>query len=192
MKLILCLFIGFSYISNAASQDILKCLGQEEKLYHKKRVGGAMLKINKDLIGEMLQISSTLDIKANFKEEICSTEKYTPSIKLLKLLLREKENLFVFKSPPGDVIQRSQDQSAIDELVTKSAFLLIKLINHIQSEFKQPNCIEKELPSVRFFYKATRYTLEERGIEKILPHPGIIDAIFEKLFSDELRQKCKA
>lgn len=192
MKIFILLFFCFSTSLSFASQDVLKCLGQEEKFYHKKRLGGALLKINKSLISEMLQISETLEIKPKYVSEVCNSKKFSESVQLLKLILREKDNLFIFKSAPGDVVQRSQDERAIKEIINRSAFLFIKLINHIQSDFKQANCVIKEIPQIRTFYHSARYILEDEGIEKLLPEPNQINSIFDALFSKKLREKCKS
>ncbi len=192
MKLYLVIFLYLTSLQSFASQNFLKCLGQEEKIYHKNKKAGALLRINQDLISEMVQLSETLDLKEGFKTEICLAENYPSSIELLRLMLKEQKNLFEIKTASGDVVQRSQDLSAIQELLTKSAYLFIKLINHVQSGFSKANCVIESIPEVAFFYRNARYILEDKGIEELLPKKDKIDIIFKKLFSKELSQKCKS
>lgn len=172
------------------NKEFLKCLGEEESYYHKKKLAGAYVQLNKKLISEFIQLSDTLTIKKQYQNEICNNKNILPSLNLLKLILIKKESLFISLATSGDTVQKSMDHRTKNELTIMGAHTLINFINELQGQASKPNCILNKVPELKDFYLKTRYTLEDQGIISLLNGLKNIDLIFHKLNDKNLLNNC--
>ena len=191
MRSILVLFLLFFQSQTVFGKtSLLHCLGKEEKGYHKRHAGGPFPKINEKLISEFIQLSDTLVLKPKYQSEVCSFDKFPPSIQLLKLILVKKDKIFVSIAKKGDIVQRSLDGQTTEELITMGSFLFIELINDLQTQSKKPNCITKQIPALKDFYKKSRYILEDKGILELIAEIKNIESVFTKLLDPNLLKNC--
>jgi hypothetical protein len=191
MKLFLLLSFIFTTLSHASpNKEFLKCLGDEEQYYHKNKLAGPYLTLNKRLISEFIQLSDTITIKRKYQDIVCKSPNTFPSVTLLKLILIHKGNLFVSLAKKNDIVNRSMDERTTDEMSNMAVYALIDFINNFQAQSKKPNCIITKIPELGKFYEQTRYTMEDQGISRLLVTLKDIEGIFKKLGDKNLLKDC--
>ncbi len=194
MKISLFLFIpillAHSASAKSKAKDVLFCLGQEEKIYHTKKVGGALPKINQNLISEFVQISETLEIKKKYLNLICNGTPYPPSISLLYYMLKYQEEIFHSSAQKGDIVKISLDKSTIEDLITMGSFQFIKLINLIQAQYKKPGCLLEHIPEMKPLYYRAGIIMQFVGIRKLLSEIKNFDHAFDTLLNYKSLKDC--
>ena len=194
MKISLFLFIILTTTHSASAKinDVLFCLGQEEKIYHTKKIGGALPKINQNLISEFVQISETLKIKPKYLDLICNGSPYPSSISLLYYMLKYKEDIFHTTAPEGDIVKRSLDKSTMEDLITMGSFQFIKLINLIQAQYKKPGCLLEHIPEMKPLYYRAGIIMQYIGIRKLLAEVKDFEHAFDTLLNYKSLKDCNA
>lgn len=192
MKIFL-VFISLFYLFqlNAAEKNFLKCLGKEELEYHQKKISGAYLNLNKHMISEFIQMSSTLDIKDPIQQQICEAKDFSVSLSLLYYILKLQEKAFILKSDKEDITERSKDKKTIQEVIKRSLFALISFIDDLQMHATIPNCYVNSIPELKNLYIKGRYILEDVGAKNLLNEISDIKSVLKQLIDKNLSQKCK-
>jgi hypothetical protein len=173
----------------AKNQQILQCLGNEEKRFHLKKETGPIYDLNQRLIGELLQISNVQINSADYMT-ICSGEKFSESWKLLELSMKKHKALFVIpKSITG--IQRSMTEGMIDDYLEATRDILIVFISQIQAQSPTPQCLKEQIPELDQFFTEIKYLQEDVDMKMIFQ--GKDQRIFDKLKNYPLAfEKCRA
>lgn len=172
----------------AKAKPYLICLGKEETLIHKEKIGGAFLKLNQDIISALIQLSdSTQMSKANLKK-VCA-KKYT-SLEILKLMILSKEDVFFTTKDKLNIEQMTIDKHNLKELKEKVVFIFIDFLTKLQSQYDDPKCLSKHIPELKDFYYKLRYTLEEVGLENLIKSLESPERIFNKIEKLPHNRKC--
>lgn len=190
MKYLLLFICFFSQSSLAQIKPVLKCLGQEEATYHKNKISGALLNLNKKMISELIQMSRTLELKKKYRSIICHHEIFPPSVALLYVVLHDQEKAFAIKTHPDDVIEISKDEKTIEEVIAKSIDSFFSFIDDLQMQASEPDCVLAKIPALKNIYLKTRYTLEDVGPKAILNEIENLEQIMKSLLKKDLLMNC--
>lgn len=173
----------------ARDQQILECLGNEEKRFHLKKETGPVYDLNQRLIGELIQIPK-VEINPNDYLAICAGEKFSESWKLLELSIKKGKDLFIIpKSVTG--IQRNVIKGMIEDYVEATREILISFISQIQAQSPTPLCLKEEIPELDQLFTEIKYLQEDVEIKTIFE--GKDQRIFDRLKNYPLAfEKCRA
>lgn len=176
MKLFLVTVLFFAFEARAANQ-LLICLGAEEKRLHQEKSSGPLYDLNQKMTAEMIQIPNVTITPNEFKS-VCRKNRFSQSWKLLELSLRKGKKLFIIpESITG--LQRSITQGMIDDYVETSKEILLGFISSVQAESPTPNCLFEEIPLLNKFFIEIKYLQEDIDIQKIMA--GKDEKIFDKM-----------
>jgi hypothetical protein len=170
-------------------QQILKCLGQEEKRFHQKKETGPVYDLNQRLIAELVQIPR-LSVAGEDYWTICAGEKFSESWKLLELSIRKGKELFVI---PGDLtgMQKSITEGMIDDYVEATREILLAFISQIQTQAPTASCLKEEIPELDQFFTEIKYLQEDVDMRQLFA--GKDRKIFDRLKNYPLAfEKCRA
>jgi hypothetical protein len=170
-------------------KNILHCLGMEELAIHRMKDQGPIYKLNQAFISEIAS-GNLLKINPTVVQDICSIKDFSPSVKLLRVLLLKGKSVYIFNEE-DEKIKRLQ-MVATDSLQSKVHTLFFQYLISLQNLAKGPDCLYKEIPEFDYFTKRFRYLQEEIPPEKLMADKQKIRSIFEKLkgFSKVIT-KCK-
>jgi hypothetical protein len=186
MKCLIIILILLSASAMAESPKLLKCLGNEEKELHLKKITGPTYELNQRLIAEMVQIPDAM-IDENDYKAICAA-RGSESWKLLQLSIVKGKNLFTI---PDSVtgMQRQIAQGMVDEYVEATNEILLNFLTQIQSTAPTPNCLEEEIPQLRNFFFELKHLQTEVDTKKIFEGRDL--KIFNQLKDyPQLFQRC--
>lgn len=170
-------------------RQLIKCLGEEEKAFHKNKELGPIYELNQRLIAEMIQIPhAELDDLAY--TEMCKTKNASASLKLLELSIRRGSEIFDMpKSVSG--IQRSVAEGMIVDYVEATKDIFLGLMTSIQTLAPSASCIKEEIPEVDSFFSDIKYLQEDVDMKKIFA--GRDAKIFRKLLGYKAAfKRCQA
>jgi len=174
--LILTLIISLSSFANA--KRFMVCIGQEESLIHKHKIGGAHYRLNRELISALLQLRDTIKMKKGAQNEICNSA--SPSIKTLELILSKK----IFYSNYKESQNQNNfkiDRVTIDELEHTASQLFINFITTLQANLPKANCLQKLIPELAVFFEKMQFILEDVGIDRVMQTIKDPSLTFKKL-----------
>ena len=156
----------FALQARAEPKRYMFCLGQEEARIHKNKIGGAVYKLNQEVIGALVQLSDSIYMKTKHVKEVCSSP--YPSIKILELLLSE-ENVF-FSRYTGDRRPKllALDERLLSELKNQSAYLFSGFMATLQAGMPKPDCLRNQIPELNEFFEKMLYAQENLGLKKII------------------------
>lgn len=167
IKLFMMMIIFGNFISKASSQnkDILKCLGNEEKSFHKMKKSGPIYELNQKLIAEIIQIPE-LQLKSDFFSLICLKSQESPSLNLLEYSVLRGEMIFS-ASKESTELQKSMSKSMTQDYLESSREILLSLISSIQTLSPTPHCLEENFPELKDFFVELKYLQEDYDLSKI-------------------------
>ncbi|MCO4753944.1 MAG: hypothetical protein KC478_05655 [Bacteriovoracaceae bacterium] len=167
--------------SNAFSKPkrFMFCLGQEEARIHKNKIGGFAYKLNQEMIGALVQLRESVQMKKTYAEQVCSAN-YS-SIKLLELLMTKDDVFYSKYSEARSPKKFAIDQSNLDELKHESATLFIRFISQIQASLPKANCLQNKIPALRPFFEQMQFILQEVGLDRVMKTLDSPEEIFKKL-----------
>lgn len=179
------ILIIFLLFNSVYAANLLRCLGQEESFYAKKRYTGPTYKLNQILIDEISSLSD-LVMTEDAYQRVCTSKTKFPSLRLLKELVLNERQLFV-----------GEDRNGIDFITLKSlrnnsGQILLKYISFIQSIAKDPKCIERNIPEVKILYSRYKYLEDEIPSKELMGNKKEIHKIFDSLANiDGILKKCE-
>lgn len=176
MKVFLALIILL--ISEArATNQLLTCLGVEEKRLHAAKDTGPIYDLNQKMMAEMIQIPS-VTLTPDAYRSVCQTKRFSESWKLLEISLRLGKKMFVI---PASVtgLQRSITEGMIEDYVEVSKDILLGFISQIQTISPTADCLLVEIPELDKFFVRIKYLQEDVDIQKLME--PMEEKIFDKL-----------
>lgn len=192
-KLVFLILLSIPAISCLAKapqeSNYIKCLAQEEARIHKSKSLNAYAELNKTLLSEVVQLSTTVRMDKGLEKIICSSKNKTPSYDLLgNLLIGVK----VFHSTAHfrDIKQTALDNSTIKELTKQSNYIFIRFITNLQADSSKAYCLKKKFPKLRDFLYKAQYTLENIGITQLKSEISDLKGLFKRLRSTKALDDC--
>lgn len=193
-KLFLQLSVGliftFSSHSFAKVAPLIKCLGLEELHLHKNKHTGPDYKLNQKLIN-LIAEANDIKVKQSDLKEICHHKSFTPSVSLLKSLTLKGGK--IFKLNKENFSQFLRQRSVVMKIEDEIPRIFFKYLSNIQSFMSKPNCLEKEVPNIKYFLQRVKYLESTFTAKEILKEKDRVDQIFTKLQNmDALIKKCQS
>jgi hypothetical protein len=184
----LLIFLIFSTSLLASPKKFMICLGKEEANIHKAKIGGAHYKLNQEIIAALLQLRSTIEMKANAEDKICNS--LSPSMKTLELIMN-KNIFYSTLSQSEDENNYQIDQVTLMDLEKKSAELFISFVTTIQASLPKANCLQKLIPELNIFFEKMQYILEDVGLDRVMSTLKSPAKTFRKLSEINMKKpKC--
>lgn len=189
--LLVAAFFSSAEIYAAAPNLLLQCLAKEETELHKEHSQGAIYHLNQDFLNELAS-SNDIALKKNFVDEICLSKKHSPSVGLLRLLLVKESDIYDLSLSEVDPSMRPFKMGYINEFQKQVPRLFIQFISSLQSEMATPDCLEKNIPELKFFNERLKYLEEEMSTHDIMKDKSKIEKIFTKLENiKSIRKSCE-
>jgi hypothetical protein len=184
-KLLLMLFIiliQISFSGKALAQKtyktIFQCLGREEALIHKKKLMGALYNLNQRMINTFI-VSSDLQLRPEFIQEVCSSKSFSPSVNLLRLLMMKKKDPFINQEP--DAISRLQKEQMIEQFLEDIPTLFFQYLGDIQAQLPTSECLTQAIPELKAMLEKYQFLGVEREWNQSILSKGLLDTIFLRL-----------
>ena len=174
------LTLNLAFIGNTWGKvaPLIKCLGKEELRIHLRKVKGPVYLLNQTLINLVAE-ANDIQLNKNEYAKICQNKKYPPSVALLKAILLRGSA--VFKLNKTDFKKYIQQKSVVEKINEKKSQIFFKYLSNIQSEVKDPHCLEREIPELKYFFLKFKYLEVEVSASKILEDKEKIKRIFKKI-----------
>jgi len=160
------LLLCFLMVSSLQANELLKCLGQEEKKYHLKKDVGPLYDLNQKMIAELVQIPQ-IRLKSTYFGEACSAGKVSPSWKILSLSLKHGAEIFDIDDKDSNKIQQSMNTEMIKDYLLNCKEIFLSLVAQIQAASPSPTCLKEEIPELDAFFSEIKYLQEDLDIEKL-------------------------
>ncbi len=165
-------------MDRTAGTAILRCLGAEEKEFHRQKHTGALYALNQRLIGELVMVTG-LEGKPEFLAKACSG-KGSPSVALLEALLFDGEGW----STSGEAttpVEGNIRQELVKDLVATAPEILLEFLSQLQAEAPTADCLEKHVPGLKTMNQEVRWLQEEVDLAKLAGHKARLRPIFSKV-----------
>ncbi len=175
-------------VARARENQLLKCLGAEEKRFHLKKEVGPIYDLNQRLISEIIQIPNA-EITTVDYHDICSRKRPSEGLHLLQLSMQKGKAIFeVPKSLNG--MSRQITIGMIDDYVESTKEIFLNFISQIQTTAPTPQCLQEEVPELATFFNDIKYLQEDVDMKQIFR--GRDEKIFGKLLTySEAFKKCQ-
>lgn len=182
----LVILITVSISSSFADNKLLKCLGNEELRIHRLKLEGPVYRLNQKLIGE-ISSAGKITIKPQYFKSVCNNKTFSPSVKLLKILLIN--GVSIVKKPDLTNIPQQYAFSSFKEIVKKAPDFLFGYLAELQALTNDPHCLKKKIPELDYFRQRFLYLQGDFSNNQLLDDKKKISAIFKRLerFGDILR-----
>jgi len=209
------IFINDSY---PPPDPILKCLAAEEERWHKIKKTNAQYFLNQNVLNTVSELQY-LKFKSRFTTEICQHPNFRPSLALVYLVLRYKDELFEFS---GDQLTQMAEINQLEQMQTEFQTQLISYLAMIHAELPMPNrellaqsikysnssskfhsipigqvdyglpCLERYIPSMRKVLERHLYLQEEVDPNRLFGTNKELNSLFENLKNlDWIKKQCK-
>jgi hypothetical protein len=175
--MVMALFCLLPLFAHSADNELLKCLGKEEKAFHLKKQTGPVYDLNQRLISEMVQIPHAT-VAPEYIREICSSKHFSASWKLLELSLKKGKDIFII--PPNvEEMQKQITAGMVEDFIEGTREILLNFISAIQTISPTPNCLKEEIPELDNFFMEIKYLQEDVDLKNIFQ--GKDQKIFNRL-----------
>lgn len=185
-KLILYFFL--TSLAYANPTPYMVCLGKEESMIHKNKIGGAHYRLNRDMISALVQLRDSIRMREKFQKEVCKAP--SASIKMLELIMSE-DIFYSIHSEKGDASNYEIDHFTIDNLKQTSCELFITFVTTMQANLPKAKCLQRLVPELDLFFEKMQYILEDVGIQRVMDTIKDPKKTFKKLNMINMTQpKC--
>ncbi len=168
------------------ANDLVFCLAKEEETIHKKKVTGPVYALNQSIINKLSGLGM-MTFKKDFVKEVCQSQTFTPSLQFLKSILSKDHDDVLDKLPYYVNVSL---EGEYDSLMEFSRRALFKYLSDLQSNFKEHNCLEKEMPLIKEMQTNQKY-LESENDDSFWTEKRTKE-IFNKLKNiDYILKKCQ-
>lgn len=151
--------------AQARENDLLKCLGAEEKTLHLKNDMGPIYDLNQRLISELVQIPGA-SIPQNIFHDICKAPG-GPSWNLLRMSILKGKTIFQL-SPASSKAQTQITDSMIEDYLEATKEILINFITSIQALAPTPDCLKIEIPELDSLFTEIKYLQDEVDLKTLI------------------------
>jgi hypothetical protein len=134
-------------------RQLIKCLGAEEKQFHKAKDTGPLYDLNQRLISEMIQIPHA-DLSDENYNHICKNS-FSPSWKLLELSISKGKQLFDVKNANG--IQKQITEGTIEDYIEGTREIFLNFMTQIQALAPSASCLKEEIPQLDNFFNDIKF-----------------------------------
>lgn len=159
----------------APASQLLKCLGMQEKVFHQKKLSGALYELNQRMIAELVQLSG-IDGNSSIVDQVCRSQR-EGALYLLEAILLDANNWYIIRAQSSS-LGTSLSQELVKELNLSGPELLLNFLGLLQMESPTLDCLEKNIPGVGQLYLEVKWLQEEIDIHKIAGKKSRLAKIF--------------
>ncbi|MFW5888070.1 MAG: hypothetical protein ACOCUH_04660 [Bacteriovoracia bacterium] len=183
--------VAWSQSNKTDVKELILCLADEEEYYHEKNLAGPLYELNQLLINRLATFSSLKNIFINKKylKSICSPDTFSPSEKLFRHLILERDKLFIVKaeSPEEKIIL----DSLIKELIDEAPDIFFNYLTFIQKSMPTSDCLTKNVPTLAKLQERMQYLTPQIGKNKAFYGGKLVQKVLKSLYPLEvLYLKC--
>lgn len=128
-------------------ESLIKCIGREEHKIHKRKVSGALYKLNMRLLDELVMFQK-ININPQMKREICNSRTPTPSVRLLEYLVVYQDKVFDLSGKINEA-EKELYRSSIIEFTDIIPDLFLLYVNLLQATTAKPSCLQDHIPELK-------------------------------------------
>jgi hypothetical protein len=164
-------------------------LGKEELQLHKNRSNGPLYYLNRHLVGELASFDN-LELKKKYLNQICHSKDFSPSVTFLKLLLIQREDIFIIR---GDLKSSKNAllKGTIDLLLSRAPHLFFRYLGHLKTLTPHAGCLERAIPQLPVILERYRYLEQDYGHKQLIADHRNLEGIFDKLKNlDDIVRTC--
>lgn len=178
----------------APPSELLRCLGQQEKVFHAEKATGALYDLNQKMIAELVQLSG-VDGTPLLVKEVCRSQG-KGALYLLEAILLDANQWYLIR-PQTSALGGALSAELVKELNSSGPELLLSFLGALQMESPTPDCLEKNIPGVSQLYFEVKWLQEEIDLQKIAGKKKRLAKIFggihraETYFAACAREKSK-
>lgn len=178
----------------APPSELLRCLGQQEKVFHAEKATGALYDLNQKMIAELVQLSG-VDGTPLLVKEVCRSQG-KGALYLLEAILLDANQWYLIR-PQTSALGGALSAELVKELNSSGPELLLSFLGALQMESPTPDCLEKNIPGVSQLYFEVKWLQEEIDLQKIAGKKKRLAKIFggihraEAYFAACAREKSK-
>ncbi|MEK6626253.1 MAG: hypothetical protein AABY86_14880 [Bdellovibrionota bacterium] len=174
--------------------DLIRCLGQEELSLHQQKLTGPLYQLNQELI-VLFAGNNELLLKEGLFEQICKNidgdKDFSPSVTLLRKLLTNNYNIFFLDEALVPARSKLAHHVILNELKERGHLIFINYIAGLQGLTKDPHCLEREIPELKYLFERIKYLEEEIDAPELIEDNDKVEAVFQKLKDFKaLQQRC--
>ena len=179
-----------SLSSFGSTKSFVKCLGAEESYIHSQKIGGAYKFLNQTLIGEIVLLGDSVEMKAEVLEKVCQKGVLFPSFIILKEIMAYKKDIFYSTSKGNNEVKYQNDLKTIGYFQDQIFQLFLDFLSQMQAETNDAKCLQKMFPELKSFYFTTQHTQEDQSIKNLFKENPINDVVFDKLSDLNWKKSC--
>ena len=184
------LLLSINTFAKSKSNDLLYCLGQEEKKLHLKKRTGPQYFLNQYFINEAAS-TGVFRLKKKFYKKICVDNEFPPSIGLMKNILLHEKSLFREVKTESNHLDALYT-SGLESLVETAPHIFFQFLSIIQSHTRYAHCFRDNIPELHKMMENYQYLEEELSSKQLLSNKKSINIIFDKLKSlEEIYERCE-
>lgn len=193
--LLLASFIPFKAQALPLTEDnsiesLIKCIGREEHKIHKKKVSGALYKLNMRMLEELVMFQK-ININAQAKKEICKSVTPPPSVRLLEYLVIYQDRVFDLS---GKIHESEKElyRSSIKEFTDIIPELFQLYVSLLQATTPKPSCLEEHIPELKALHSDIQYLEGDVPIKVLLKQQNRGEKIMMKLRNfNKINETCE-
>jgi hypothetical protein len=187
----LTLVMIFFPVQRAHGLDILKCLGIEELILHKKKLTGPLYSLNQKFINEMSSWGQ-VNIKKSQLTDICESKVFSPSVNLLRHFLLYGESFFEIKTYQRTESNIAMQKSLLNSLLLKVPSIFFSYLASLQGLADDPHCLNEKIPELNYYIYQFKYLEDEISFKDLLKDKQKLGKIFVKIQNlDSILRSCK-
>lgn len=165
-------------------------MGREEHKIHKKKVSGAVYKLNMRMLEELVMFQK-INIKPQLKKEICKSKAPPPSVRLLEYLIMYQDQVFDLS---GKIHESEKElyRSSILEFNDVIPELFQLYVSLLQAATPKHSCLEENIPELKSLQSDIQYLEGEVPVKTLLKQKSRGEKIMMKLRNfDQINETCE-
>ncbi len=177
------------------TNHLIHCLAQEELIIHEQKFGGALYRLNQTLINELVSWND-IHLKPRYVRNVCSSGDFSPSVKLLEIILIRGEEVFDIdfdETTLADDGLRGYQIQEVRSFVERLPHIFFQYMGDLQLLARNPRCFQSHLPELKYFYERFQYLETHLNSESLIEEKGKLRSIFFKLKQiDSIIEDCRS
>lgn len=179
--------------SRAQVNPLMACLGQEELRIHRTKTFGPVYFLNQLFISELATIYG-LTLKTDVLDEVCQSKDFSPSVKLLKVLLLQGRSAFDIPTDANLGGVKALAASSLTSFLDRIPHVFFTYLSKLQALTPKAKCLEQKISEIAYFMERFKYLEDAVGTRKLIEEgeEKKVISIFKKLQRfDLILKQCK-
>ncbi len=172
----------------AKNSKLLSCLAKEEASIHRQKIDGPIYILNQKMIGEIAQLNE-IDLSTDKLLYVCISGKTSNSLKLLKLLLFENNDLFIVGKSQST--NKQMQLTTIKMLIQKAPEIFMHYVSLLQAKMPTADCFQKYLPGFSTLILDYKYISIYQNDSQMIQKKQRLKKMFNSIANlDRIKARC--